>query len=153
MAIDEHGPDSAARAGEDRAGVLTPAMLQHLGSIGKWVRFAAVAGYASAGLVAVMALFILPIAVFSPELGLAHGAALALAYLFGAGVYFSLSHSLQKYAETIRNLQRTLDPSFLEAALAHERSFWRLLGIVTIAGLALGVVAVLVSFAVILSGR
>jgi len=67
---------------------------------------------------------------------------LAPMYVIYAALYLAGSYYLLLYGLRIGSFQRTHSFGDLEAALVAQKSFWKLLGIVTVVGFVLGVLAV-----------
>jgi hypothetical protein len=93
---------------------------------------------------------------FAGELGGPGGILLLLIYFvlyaMAALVYAVMAYYLYKYAAAIRSFVSSHGTPHMEAALGYQRSFWRVIGIVTIIYIVLacvgGVVAIIVALAV-----
>jgi hypothetical protein len=76
------------------------------------------------------------------------GFAIGLLYLVMAVLYIPPGLFLSRYASAIRYLESTPTSQALERALKFQKSFWRYMGILTVAGLIIGAAAIAFSLAV-----
>ena len=141
----EVGTDGVPPAAPDW-GPVTRVMVDHLGGTRSWVRLMSVVMFVVTGLMVVGGLVFAAVSMVAPRggLGIVPGVAVGLLYVVMAGLYFFPALFLSRYAGAIRELQQSRDPRFLEAALLHQKAFWRLVGIMT--------VCLLVLYALILVG-
>jgi hypothetical protein len=119
------------------------AMAAHLTASKPWVRFMAVMGFIMAGLLVVVSLITLMAAPFM-ETGPAFGAVMSLVYLLIAAVYVVPSLYLNRFASSIAVMTRGGGPRAMAEALDHQRRFWRVAGIITIAMLCFYALAIFV---------
>ncbi len=121
---------------------ITPRMVAPLVKTRPWVillgvmtmigcGFLILAGFAMVG----MALFGLP--GMGDEFGSAGGFMLAVVYLLMAFLYFFPGLYLLRYGRAIKEVDRVANGTTVEAALRHQLSFWRFVGILTVAVIAL----------------
>jgi hypothetical protein len=133
-------------------GPITRGMVEHLRDTRPWVLFVSILGFVGAGFMVVLALAVAVIGALpteSDELGLAGGIALAAVYLLGALLYVVFAFRLYQYAAAIRSFTSSRDARSMEAALGHQRAFWRLVGIVGIVYL---VILALIVLAAVVAG-
>jgi len=139
--------------GETGAATLTPQARQYLDQTRPWVRLMSIVTFVSAGLMAVLAFVMLALGMagglaggdrggFGPLGGAIGGGLVALLYLSLACVYIAPGLFLSRYAGAIKRLQINCSSAVLEDAFKHQKSFWRFIGILTIIGIVVGVIAV-----------
>ena len=142
-------PDSGSARGIEQPPVpdlVTPLTIANLAATKGWVRFVSVVGFVAAGISVLLGLLGLVLGGTAQSLGPGLASLLCLVYLAGAGIYLYLSLTLHRYAVSIGDLLRTRQPADLEAALGHQRRFWRFVGVLTIVAVAFWVVALAVAF-------
>ncbi len=135
---------------DDQVGI-PPVVLEHLRGTRPWVKFCSLSGY-------VTALFILIIdfVMIRMMLGrypLYQTIMLALFYLILAGLFIIPSLRLSYYERSITRLTVTNKIEDLELAIAHQRAFWKQMGIMILIILLLYLVTVAFSAIVLLSSR
>ena len=111
------------------------AMVAHLDATRPWARFMAIVGFVVSGLLAAISLIVLLLAPFV-DWG-PFGPFLSLVYFLLAVVYVVPCLYLNRYASSIAQISRGGGPRAMAEALDHQRRFWRLVGILTIAMLCL----------------
>jgi hypothetical protein len=132
---------------------VTDGVQMYLRQTKPWVRFMSVLMFISVGflVIAALAMFVVGIAAgargSNPFGGMIGGTVLALMYLVMAGVYVAPGVFLSRYAGAIGRFLGGGSTTDLEAALKHQRSFWRYAGILTLIGLVLSVVVVVIAVA------
>jgi len=142
---DPSNPFAAPRAGGfsrpegGSSQIDSPVVWEAMRQTGPWVTFLAVLGFLASGLMVVATLAMLVAAVATG--GIAQ-VAVALVYGAGAALYLAASYYLFVYGQRIREFVRERQTLLLEAALVAQKSFWKLLGIVTAVYLALVVLAI-----------
>ncbi|NQT16981.1 MAG: hypothetical protein HQ582_29760 [Planctomycetes bacterium] len=119
--------------------VISPGVHRALGQTRPWVVFLSILGFICGGFMALGAVGVLIGAAVSGEPAMLF---LGPFYLIYAALYLAGSYYLLVYGLKIGSLQRTNSLGDLEAALVAQKSFWKLLGIVTAIGLVLGVLAI-----------
>jgi len=82
----------------------------------------------------------------SPISGLA-GVFTGLFYMAMAFLYIAPGVFLHRYAGAIRELKRAGTADALEAALKHQKSFWRYMGIMSAIGIGLVIIAIVAGIA------
>lgn len=133
---------SPLRAGD--YGYITYRMVQLLRETRPWVRLLAGYGFLASALMLLGALALMVYAVTTPG---------RQGYLVGVGVGYALisivtlfwAFPLHRYASSIRRIEAGGRERALEEALAFQKDFWRITGIVTMTGLALLVGFLLIS--------
>ncbi|HPQ41319.1 MAG TPA: DUF5362 family protein [bacterium] len=118
-----------------------------------WVRFIAVLGFIMIAFMLVMALFMLAISLFAGDtagMNIAEAVAVSVIYVFGAILYAFPTVALWKYGSAINTLKANTTVDGLFTALDSQRSFWKIVGIITVIWLILSVLfviaAVIISF-------
>lgn len=119
---------------------VTPGMRQALAQTRPWVVFLAILGFIVGGLGVLVGLVaaLLHIATFGPI-----GLLVALVVLVGPALYLVASYYLLNYGQRIRTFLRSNRNRELEAALFAQKSFWKLVGIVTLVVLILYLLMIL----------
>jgi hypothetical protein len=126
-----------------RSGTLicTPAAVQRLRETQPWVRFIGILLLIIGGGAGLVALLMLLGFLYRLMDGSGSGASMTAIgfvlamfglYALAAFLYFMLGLYLNRYASRIADTARSLREDHLEAALAAQRSFWRLLGILVL---------------------
>jgi hypothetical protein len=139
-------PSAFGDGGEPRApapasGEVPAAILETMRQTRPWVLFLGVLGFVGCGLMVIAALGMAVTSGIAKWMG--------LAYLVLAVIYLFPSLSLCRYGAAIRRLLAAGGMEGLAVALRRQTAFWRLIGIITIAVLALYVVVIV---AVVLGG-
>ena len=124
---------------------LSPGAQRYLDQTRPWVRFMSVVCYISAAFMALVGIGMM-FASLAGGLGAGAGSdavggaiaglALGVTYIPMALLYVIAGRYLGRYAGAIRLLRTNLDARTLEAALGHQKSFWKFTGIVTIVAFA-----------------
>ncbi len=143
--------DPAADASaQPTSGGFTPLMVRHLSETKPWVRLLSILLFVSAGLMALAgggsALVMAIGAAVSEGEGffeLFAGIALGVIYFVMAVLYIPPALYLHRYAGSIEIVKGGGGAKAIETALGHQRSFWRFVGILTLIGMAVGVLGVL----------
>lgn len=113
---------------------VTPKVLAAMQQTRPWVLFIAILGFV---LAAFMGLGALAVAAAGSTfnagpLGSSGGILVAVIYLVIAAIYAVLSLRLYRYAGAIKMLTQGYGVHALEEALEHQKSFWRMVGIMAI---------------------
>lgn len=156
MEMTEAGPpeSSGSPPGGDSYGPVTPPMVEALNETRPWVLFVAVLAFIGAGFMVLAACGMAGIGLFAQGLmgemggvggigGLAVMLMYGVIYLLAAVLYVAMGYYLYKYATAIQAFADTRETVAMEQALGHQRSFWRMVGIVTIVYLCLIVLGLL----------
>jgi len=129
---------TGASKGPEEYGAVTAAMVQSLVETRPWVYFLAVLGFVVAGFMVLAAIVAFAVVAFAQSFssdfgagGVVIGAMYAVFYIVIAGLYLWVSYYLYRYATAIRELKTTNSSASMERALNSQRSFWRLVGIMT----------------------
>lgn len=124
----------------------TPGVVEALQGTRPWVRLIAIVGFVVTALMALLALVMpfLGLAGTKDLGGLGGGLVFFVVYGFGAVLYGAMSYFLYRYAAAIWEYLGNRTVGALEAALGYQKSFWRLLGIITAVYLALLVIFLVV---------
>jgi len=133
------GIDVAAGSGEGGGGI-TPGMRQALAQTRPWVLFLSVLGFLGAGVGAIASLLYVAVSVAAVGALGATGMIFLVGGLMMAGatvLYFFAAYHLFTYASAIAKFLRSREAGDLERALVAQKSFWRLVGMVTAAVIAL----------------
>ena len=135
----------------DRPGSVPPdGIVIHLAAAAPWMRFMAVLGLISVGLMAVAGLIILVVGFGSYGSG---GRLLGILYIALAAVYLIPLLPLNRSAAAAARLKATPSHDIAAESLQHQASFWRRLGILAIVGLSLSVIFLLVALIAALVSR
>ena len=105
-----------------------------------WVLFLSILGFIGSGFAALGAMVWGAMAMFFSDFSGGLGAIMGITALTGAGgavLYFFASYHLFTYSSEISKFLRTKESLDLERALTAQKSFWKLVGIVTAVVLAL----------------
>jgi hypothetical protein len=119
--------------------MFTPRAMEMLRQTKPWVRFLAIMGFIITGFVVLAALVMLILGLGGMASGGRGGGAaagvgvlMALLYVLVAALYFFPSMFLNRYASHINALLSNRREDTLEAALAAQKAFWRLVGIIVL---------------------
>ena len=110
-----------------------------------WVRFIAVLGFISIGLMVCGALIIIGLSIMASgigEMNFIQGVAIGCVYLFIAALYALPSVALWKYGSAIKNLINKGNLESLLRTIDSQRSFWKIVGIIIMVWLVLSVISV-----------
>jgi len=147
-------PYASPRAGGEvepsEAGGITRGTRRALAETRPWVLFLSILGFIGAGLSALAGISWLFLAMAAIATIGAVGAILlfmALVTLGAAGLYGFASYHLFTYSGSIDRFLRSSAPGDLERAMMAQKSFWKLVGIVTAAILGLYLVLLMAMFA------
>jgi hypothetical protein len=124
-------------------GLVPDSILEAMRQTSPWVTFLSILGFIGAGLMVLGGLVVL----VAGGLGKVP-AAFGLVYLLGAALYVAPSIFLWNYGSSIRRLLATSDMMSLSDAIGQQRSFWRLVGIMTAAVMGLYFLGILLAFVV-----
>ncbi len=134
---------------EPEATVLTPLGRQYLDQTRPWVRFMSILIFVGAGFMALAGFGMMALSTAgglasrrSPVFGVIGGILLGIFYLSMAGLYVAPGIFLHRFAGALKRLMATNTADALDDALKHQRSFWRFVGILSILGIIIAVVAV-----------
>jgi len=119
--------EAAPQAGAD-GGAITPTITRALAENRPWVMFLSILGFLTGGVVSLMGMFMGLAAVMSGEFIVSIAAAF---YVFIAFLYVMASYYLFTYSSKISAFMRGKSTADLENALVAQKSFWKLVGIVT----------------------
>jgi hypothetical protein len=125
--------------------LVTPGVLDSMKQTRPWVLFLGILGFIAAGLMILggLGMLIAGSAMGKGEMGL-----LAGLYILLAVFYISPSLYLYRYAGSIKLLLSGYGVHALEEALGHQKSFWKLVGILTAVMMVLYFVGIMVAVAV-----
>jgi len=115
-----------------------------------WVLFLSVVGFVIGGLGALLSVFLLLTSLVAIANVGAPGAVMAfvgLFYMLATFLYLYVSYLLFNYASTISRFLRSKEVRDLERAMVAQKSFWKVMGIVTAVWLALSLGLVFISIA------
>jgi hypothetical protein len=110
--------------------------INHLSGSAPWMKFIAILGFIGSGFMIIGALMVI-----GQGAGTMPNAALiGVIYLVGGGAYGYVSVLLWQWANYISSFVLTRDPRRLEAAFAKQKTWWMVVGVLTIVGIVLGIV-------------
>jgi len=145
------GGEAAAATGSPTGdGQFSPKIFRVLAETRPWVFFMSILGFIGAGLGAVISLIYGAIAMFTMSQIGAFGIIFFIGALFMAGIavlYFFAAYYLFKYASQIALFLRTKASLELERGLTAQKSFWKLIAIVTIVVIILYILLFVFAFA------
>ncbi len=140
---------------EPEATVLTALGRQYLEQTQPWVRFMSILILVGAGFMVMAGFGMMALYTVgglasrgSPAFGVIGGILLGVFYLVVAGLYVAPGVFLLRFAGALKRLTATNAAGALDDALKHQRSFWRFVGIMSIIGIVVGVIAIGVAVAV-----
>ncbi len=125
--------------------VVTPAILDSMRQTRPWVLFLSILGFIGAGF---MILGSIGILIAGSAMGGAELGVIAIVYVVMAVVYIFTSLYLYRYASSIKMLLGGYGVHALEEALAHQKSFWKLVGIMAAVGMVVYALAIVAMIAV-----
>jgi len=130
-------------------GNVTPLMVQHLSKTKLWVRVISVLLFVGTGITVLMSISMFAMAMAGAgnlgkgALTAGAGSAMGVMYLAFAVLYIPPAIFLHRYAGAIENVKRGGGSEAVEAALDHQRSFWKFSGIMSLVGIGLFVLGIL----------
>jgi hypothetical protein len=134
---------SGIGAAGDASQGYTPAMMQALAETKPWVLLFSILVFIGVGLGGIVLLFMLVVALRSASVGGIVSSLISVAIL---AIYFFAGLHLLRYSQGIGFFLRTNAPADLEKALTAQKSFWKLVGIVTAVAIGLYVLVILLAF-------
>ncbi|BDS05444.1 hypothetical protein NT6N_04840 [Oceaniferula spumae] len=126
-------------------------VVEHLRCTRPWVKFCSLAGYITAGFSVAIALFTMR--KMLGHFSLLHVLLLGSFYFILAVLFIIPSLRLSRYERSITRLVVSNQIEDLEQAIAHQRTFWKLMGIMILIMLVLYLVTIAISAIVLLSGK
>jgi hypothetical protein len=137
---------------------LTSVAQQYLNQTRPWARFMSIVMFVFAGLMVLagLAMFLAGLAGglashasqgdgrFGPMMAPLAGIPVGLLYIIMAILYIAPGVFLARYASAIASLEMERSAAALENALKQQKSFWRFVGIMTVIGLVLTVLAIVI---------
>jgi hypothetical protein len=125
----------------------------YLEQAGKWARFLGIMGFIGSGIIAIVGFFFGTIMTVLSRYQATHmpkifGGALGFVYILIAVLYFFISLYLYQFGTRIKTAIDTANPIELSLASGKLKSFFKLLGIVTIVILSLNVLIILIPITV-----
>jgi hypothetical protein len=132
---------------------LTPTAQHYLDQTKPWVRFFSIMIFIGAAFCALAGVLVVIMGALASEAvrSMPGGPLLGLFYVALAVLYIPPGVFLSRYAGAIRSLKSNLDAQSLEDAMRHQKTFWRYVGILTIIGVALGILMAVLVFVLSLS--
>jgi hypothetical protein len=115
-------------------------MIHQLDRTRPWVRFIGVLMIIGCVFLILMAVIIMSVGGFfgaGQDLGPVTGMLLGFVYVLMAVLYFFPARYLLRYGAAIKEMQGGTNSRAMEEALGHQASFWRFIGILAVAILAL----------------
>jgi len=125
-AASEYSPRYDSGSGDIK---VTPLMVEHLRATRPWVKFLAILGFISVGLMFLGGLIMMT--ALSGVRGAGGAPAIGLLYWLFALLYIAPAIFLNRYATAIRELLQGGGATPMEKALESQKSFWRYVGILT----------------------
>jgi hypothetical protein len=133
---------------------VTTTLLGHLRSTRPWVRFLSVLGFIGMGFMLFAGLMLIVASGVRPSsTGSFPSALLAVVYLAFAAIYLWPVLALHRFGRALTRLLDEGSGEALEGAFRRQFLFWRAVGILTIVGLGLAVLAVPVAVVIGIAAR
>jgi len=126
-------PQGAPSAGPD-------GVIRYLAAASAWIRFMAVLGFISIGIMVLAGLVLL---VTGVPYGAMNGRMFGLMYLVLGLIYLLIVVPLNRCASAAGRLKVEPDRAIAVEALRHQLSFWRRMGILTIVSIAISILMML----------
>ncbi|MFZ2492741.1 MAG: type II secretion system protein GspG [Thermoanaerobaculia bacterium] len=134
------------------AGELSAAMLDSLAKTRPWVKFLAILGFVMVGILVLVSLGMAGYGIWLFMDGKREGAMVAgigVLYLVMGVVYIFPSRYLWRYASSIGEaIEAPSKTHAVEAALSHQKSFWKFVGIVSLISILLYIPGVIAAIAI-----
>jgi hypothetical protein len=128
---------------------VTDSMIQSMRQTRPWVMLFAVLIFISLGFMVLGAIGMMVGGAFMPQTeGGPPLMVMAVIYLVMALLYFFPALFLVRYAGAIGRLTSSRAAGDLEAALAHQKSFWKFVGIVTLVAIVIAILGVVAAIAI-----
>ena len=143
--------DSWEEKSPTKPGMSPPLVTEHLRGTRPWVKFCSLAGYITAGFTLVIAAITMQVAMHklsALQLGL-----LASFYIILAILFIIPSLRLSRYERSITRLMVSERLEDLEQAIAHQRIFWRQMGIMILIIMCLYLLTIIVSAILLLANK
>ncbi len=121
---------------------VTPGMMESMRSIKPWTKFLAVLGFVFVGLMIVLGAGFMLLAGMFPHQKNPFPPFMGFFYILFSILYFMPAFYLYKYSSAIADFLRSNGAGDLESALAYQKSFWKFVGILTVIGMALAILAI-----------
>lgn len=135
-------------------GTVTPGMIEALRTTRPWVRFLSILGFVGAAFILLGGILVMVLGTFSgaaasDPLGAGMMVGLGVIYMIGALLYIVAALHLSRYASAItRAVRHPVDVVSMEAALTHQKSFWKFTGIVAIVTMLLYIPGIVAAIAI-----
>ena len=127
--ISDAAPRARVTLDEDR--LLTPEIIEAMSQTRPWVVFLGILGFIGAGLLLLAGLGLLLFGGFK-QMGGAEMGFISILYILFAVIYVFPSLYLYRYGASIKAMQQGYGVHALAEALGHQKSFWRLVGILSL---------------------
>ena len=128
-----------------------PVVLEHLRGTRPWVKFCSLSGYITA--LFIITVDFIVVSKMHPHYPQHQTILLAVFYLVLAILFIIPSLRLSKYEKSITRLSVSNRIEDLEQAIAHQRTFWKQMGIMILILLVLYLVTIAMSAIVLLTGK
>ena len=129
---------------EDR--VVTPEILEAMVQTRPWVLLLSVMGFVFTAILVLAAVGTFAFGTFGAA-GMGEAGLLAIFYVLGSAFYGMSSLWLWRYAASIKLMREGYGVHALVDALRHQRSFWRLVGVLTLVFIALNLLMIALAVA------
>lgn len=122
---------------------VTDSMIASMRSTKPWTKFLAIMGFVGVGLMVLLGVgFVLFANMFPNQKNAPPPFFMGFFYILFSVLYFVPALYLYKYSSSIANFLKSNGAIDLESAMSYNKSFWKFVGILTLIGLALAVLAV-----------
>ncbi len=121
---------------------VTAGMMDSMRSIKPWTKFLAVLGFVFVGLMVLLGAGFMLFASMFPHQKNMFPSFMGFLYILFSILYFVPAFYLYKYSSAIADFLRSNGAGDLESALSYQKSFWKFVGILTLIGILLAILAI-----------
>lgn len=128
---------------------VTDQMMDHLRSTKMWTKFLSIMGFIGAGFIVLMGILITLAGNLFPQSQNAKiPAFVGIIYILFSIFYIIPSIYLFKYSSALNRFVNNKIDSEMESAFSYQKSFWKFLGIVCVAGIILSMVGIIAAIVI-----
>ncbi len=132
---------------------VTDGMIDSLRSTKPWTKFLAILGFVGVGFMILFGAAFMFFANMFAQQKNGPPAFMGFFYILLSALYFVPAFYLYKYSSSIGNFLKSNGAGDLESALAHQKSFWKFMGVVALIGMVLGVLAIVAAIIIPILAR
>ncbi len=123
--------------------IVTGSMIESMRSTKPWTMLISILGFVMVGFMVLFgAGFTFFAGMFMPQQQSAPASIMGVLYILLSAVYFVPALYLYRYSSAIARFLANNGANDLESALAHQKSFWKFSGIMTLISIVVGVLAI-----------